>query len=117
MVSDRRGAAKNWHCDRRRVRKFAMKLTAEDIQRIAFLARLRLTPTEQAELAADLHQILTYMDKLGEVDTSGVEPFVHRAEATELREDRVTNQPNAEEILAQAPDRHDSFFRVPKIIE
>lgn len=94
-----------------------MKLTAEDVKRIAFLARLRLTPDEQAELTEDLHQILTYMDKLREVDTSGTEPFAHHNRSCDLREDRVTNQPKPEMLLAQAPDRDDSFFKVPKIIE
>jgi aspartyl-tRNA(Asn)/glutamyl-tRNA(Gln) amidotransferase subunit C len=94
-----------------------MKITSAEVDRIALLARLRLTQAEQAQLADDLHHILTYMDKLGEVDTAIAEPFTHESHLAGLREDRVTNRPNAEVILAQAPDRDGSFFKVPKIIE
>jgi aspartyl-tRNA(Asn)/glutamyl-tRNA(Gln) amidotransferase subunit C len=94
-----------------------MKLTAEEVQRVAVLARLRLTREERTELTEQLDHILTYMDKLGELDISEVAPFTHAIESNELREDKVTNQPNTEALLANAPDRDGNFFKVPKIIE
>ena len=58
------------------------------------------------------------MDKLNELDTANVELFSHAMEnPNALREDRVTNQPNADALLANAPERDETFFRVPKIIE
>ncbi len=95
-----------------------MKLTREGIERVAVLARLRLTPEEQASLTEDLDHILGYMEKLNQLDTAGVEPFSHvvNIENT-LRDDRVTNQPNADALLANAPARDANFFKVPKITE
>ena len=77
-----------------------------------------MTPEEQASLTEDLDHILGYMEKLNQLDTAGVEPFSHvvNIENT-LRDDRVTNQPNADALLANAPARDANFFKVPKIIE
>ena len=95
-----------------------MKLTREEVARVAVLARLRLTPEEEAEFTEQLDQILTYMDQLALVDTAQVEPFTHAGEtAGALREDNVTNRPNSESLLANAPDRDGAFFKVPKILE
>jgi aspartyl-tRNA(Asn)/glutamyl-tRNA(Gln) amidotransferase subunit C len=95
-----------------------MKLTRESVQRVATLARLRLTPDEELELTAQLDHILSYMDKLNELDTGNVELFSHADDNPQaLREDRVSNQPKAEALLANAPERDKTFFRVPKIIE
>lgn len=95
-----------------------MKLTRADVQRVAELARLRLTEAEESELTAQLDAILAYMDKLNEIDTSDVEPFSHATDANNaFREDRVTNQPDADALLVNAPDRDGAFFKVPKIIE
>jgi aspartyl-tRNA(Asn)/glutamyl-tRNA(Gln) amidotransferase subunit C len=95
-----------------------MKLTREEVQRIAVLARLRLTPEEQTQLTEQLDHILAYMEKLDELDTSKVQPFSHAVDAVNaLREDIVTNLPDADAVLANAPDRDNSFFKVPKIIE
>jgi len=58
------------------------------------------------------------MDKLNEIDTSNVEPFSHANHSTNaFRADKVTNQPDTEALLANAPDRDGTFFKVPKIIE
>jgi aspartyl-tRNA(Asn)/glutamyl-tRNA(Gln) amidotransferase subunit C len=94
-----------------------MKIGAEEVARVAVLARLRLTAAEQTQLTKDLDRILGYMDKLNEVETSNVAPFTPALELQALREDTVTNQPDAEALLANAPDRYDNFFKVPKIIE
>ena len=82
------------------------------------LARLRLTADEESALTGQLEQILTYMDQLNQLDTTNVELFSHSTEKLNaLREDQVSNQPNADALLANAPERDDTFFRVPKIIE
>lgn len=95
-----------------------MKLTREEVQRVALLARLRLTATEEATLAEQLGAILQYMEQLNQLDTQEVEPFSHASEALNaLREDQVINQPNADALLANAPERDGTFFKVPKIIE
>jgi aspartyl-tRNA(Asn)/glutamyl-tRNA(Gln) amidotransferase subunit C len=95
-----------------------MKLTREDVQRVATLARLRLTPQEETSLTAQLDSILLYMDKLNELDTAQVEPFTHAVDLVNaFREDLVTNRPNTEALLANAPEKDATFFKVPKIIE
>ena len=95
-----------------------MKLTVEQIRRVALLARLNLTPEEEILLTEQLDSILGYMNKLAQLDTAEVQPFSHALENdVALREDVVTNQPNTDALLANAPDRDNSFFKVPKIIE
>ena len=95
-----------------------MKITREEVQRVALLARLRLTPQEESQLTEQLDHILFYMEKLDELDTSNVEPFSHAVDTVNaLREDIVTNGPNADALLANAPDRDATYFKVPKIIE
>lgn len=94
-----------------------MKLTAEQLREVALLARLRLSPEEESLLAMELDAILGYMEKLNQLDTDHVEPFKHNISLNPLREDRVTNRPDTESLLANAPDRDGTFFKVPKIIE
>ena len=95
-----------------------MKLSREEVARVAVLARLRLTAEEEEQMADQLGEILGYMDKLEILDTENVEPFSHATEpANALREDRVTNQPDPDALLANAPDRDGTFFKVPKILE
>jgi aspartyl-tRNA(Asn)/glutamyl-tRNA(Gln) amidotransferase subunit C len=95
-----------------------MKLTRESAQKVATLARLRLTAAEEIEFTGQLEQILAYMDKLNELDTAKVELFSHLVEEREAwREDKVSNQPSTDALLANAPERDKTFFRVPKIIE
>jgi aspartyl-tRNA(Asn)/glutamyl-tRNA(Gln) amidotransferase subunit C len=98
--------------------KNIMKLTREEVQRVALLARLRLTAAEEARLAEQLDKILQYMEKLNQLDTSEVEPFTHAVDVVNAwREDSVTNQPDTEALLANAPATQGGFFKVPKIIE
>lgn len=95
-----------------------MKITGEEIERVALLARLHLTDDEKARFNKELDSILGYMDKLNQLDTAQVKPFTHALEAANaFRPDRVTNHPDAEALLANAPDRDATFFKVPKIIE
>ena len=95
-----------------------MKITPEEVKRVAALARLELSPEEEDLLTRQLDQILQYMEKLNELDTAGVEPLAHVIDIVNaFREDRVCNRPEPEELLANAPAREKNFFKVPKIIE
>jgi len=96
----------------------AVKISREEIRHVAMLARLALDPAEEEAMATTLDAILTYMEKLAELDTSAVEPTAHIVEReAPWREDRVLNAPDTEALLANAPVRDGDFFRVPKIIE
>jgi aspartyl-tRNA(Asn)/glutamyl-tRNA(Gln) amidotransferase subunit C len=93
-------------------------ITRAEVERVAALARLRLEPAEIERLTADLGHILDAFTRLGQVDTSGVEPTAHVEEMdAPLRDDEVTNPPAGDEVLANAPARDGRRFRVPKIIE
>jgi aspartyl-tRNA(Asn)/glutamyl-tRNA(Gln) amidotransferase subunit C len=95
-----------------------MRITAEEVRRVATLARLELTSEEAADLVEHFDKLLTYMETLNRLDTTNVEPTAHAITVpSPLREDRVTNQPNPEALLANAPAREGNFFKVPKIIE
>lgn len=94
-----------------------MKIDKDTIDQIAHLARLEVNEQEQQELIADMNQILTFMDKLNEVDTSGVEPLVYMTdEVNVLREDVVKHPITHEEALQNAPEHNKDFFLVPKVI-
>lgn len=95
-----------------------MKITRDEIRHVALLARLALEPAEEDAMTATLDAILTYMEKLGELDTSTVEPTAHILDLPEAwRDDVVTNASDTDALLANAPARDGDFFRVPKIIE
>ena len=95
-----------------------MRLKNQDVARVAQLARLHLLPEELNQLTIELQSILEYMDKLTEVDTSAIEPFTQAINSSNaFRDDLVTNNPNADAILANAPATAKTFFKVPKIIE
>jgi len=100
--------------------KFAgwMKLSREEVLHVAGLARLELSDVEIESLRQDLSSILTYVEKLSELDTANVAPTSHViAMHTPYREDEVTNTPDPEAALANAPRRDGDFFAVPAIIE
>jgi aspartyl-tRNA(Asn)/glutamyl-tRNA(Gln) amidotransferase subunit C len=95
-----------------------VKLTAEQVSKVAVLARLTLGTGESERMAADLARILDYVAKLDELDTSGVEPTSHVvAMAAPLRADVVTSKPAVADALANAPQSDDGYFVVPPIIE
>ncbi len=95
-----------------------MKISRDQIRHVALLARLALTPAEEDDLATTLDEILEHMDQLNRLDTAAVEPTAHIvAVDTPWREDVVTNAPDTEALLANAPARDDDLFLVPKIIE
>jgi aspartyl-tRNA(Asn)/glutamyl-tRNA(Gln) amidotransferase subunit C len=95
-----------------------MKITREEVHRVALLARLDFSPEEENLLTLQLDKILEYMETLNSVDTANVEPLAHALDVVNaFREDHVTNKPNSEALLSNAPEREKTFFKVPKIIE
>lgn len=95
-----------------------MKITLEEVKRVATLARLQLSPKEEELLTEQLDKILQYMAKLDRLDTDKVEPLAHAVDIVNaFREDKITNQPNTKNLLANTPAREKNFFKVPKIIE
>jgi aspartyl-tRNA(Asn)/glutamyl-tRNA(Gln) amidotransferase subunit C len=95
-----------------------MKISREQVRHVAALARLELSPKEEERIAGELESILGYVDKLNELDVSNVEPTSHVFDVgMAFREDEVCNRPAVDELLENAPDRWQDFFRVPKIIE
>ncbi len=95
-----------------------MKITHEEVKRVAALARLELAAAEVDALTQQLDKILQYMETLNQLETANVEPLAHVMDIVNaFREDRVVNQPSADTLLANAPAKERSFFKVPKIIE
>lgn len=95
-----------------------MKITREQVEHVAKLARLGLSDEEREMMRAQLDAILTYIDKLNELDTSKVDPTSHVIPMTNVfREDAVASCLSQEEALANAPEREGVLFRVPRILE
>lgn len=99
-----------------------MKISREDVVRVAELAYLDLSETELETYRAQLDEILEYIGKLNELDTSNVEPMAQvlsddQTNDATLRDDVVVPCGIAAEVLKQAPDPEPPFFRVPKVIE
>ncbi len=86
------------------------------VQKVALLARLQLTPEEEVRYTEQLAGIMTYIDQLSALDTTGVKPTTHALETSNItRPDTLQPWVDHEAILTQAPQREDSFFRVPRI--
>ncbi len=95
-----------------------MRISREEVQRVALLARLALSVEEETGLVDHFDKVLSYMEKLNELNTDDVQPLAHAVEVpAPLREDQVTNQANTEALLQNAPECQTDFFKVPKIIE
>jgi aspartyl-tRNA(Asn)/glutamyl-tRNA(Gln) amidotransferase subunit C len=89
-----------------------------DIEKVARLARLELSEDEKVTFGSQLEQILTYMEQLNRLNTSGVEPTSHAIPVYNVfREDKVKPSFPQEEVLAIVPDEEDGHFKVPRIIE
>jgi aspartyl-tRNA(Asn)/glutamyl-tRNA(Gln) amidotransferase subunit C len=104
-----------------------MKITREDVLRVAELAHLELSEAEIEMFSRQLDSILTYVDKLNELDTSNVEPMAQvapptasgqgAASGTPLRQDELAPCDIIGDVLAGAPDASPPYFRVPRVIE
>ncbi len=95
-----------------------MKLSTKEVEYVARLARLEVTDKETEKFTAQLNDILGYIDKLNEIDTTGVEPMTHAIAVTNaFREDKIVDSIGTEKSLSNAPDGRGEFFRVPKVID
>ncbi|MBQ8662540.1 MAG: Asp-tRNA(Asn)/Glu-tRNA(Gln) amidotransferase subunit GatC [Eubacterium sp.] len=93
-------------------------ISDETIEYVGILAKLELSDAEKEKAKQDLGNMLDYIDKLNELDTAGVEPMSHVFPVNNVfREDVVTNGDEYEKILANAPDKKDRAFKVPKTVE
>lgn len=94
------------------------KINRDEVAYVANLARLTLDGEAVIKFTTQLNKILLYMDKLGEVDTTGVEPMSHAiARKNAFRSDTVAASLTIEASLANAPDAKGSCFQVPRVIE
>ena len=92
-------------------------ISADDVRKVAKLARLNLPDDKIATYTGQLESILGYVSQLDQVDTTGVPETTRAVEVTNVtRQDGVDPTPVREEILNQAPQREGDFFRVPKIL-
>ncbi len=89
-------------------------ISDETIEYVGILAKLELSDAEKEQAKADMGRMLDYIDKLGELDTDGVEPMSHVLSAENVfREDVVTNGDDSERLLSNAPQEKDGMFVVP----
>lgn len=95
-----------------------MRLTPEEVDHVALLARLELTARERDQFTTQLNSILEHFEQLRQIDTVGVPPMSHAVEVSNVfREDEPAPSLSPEEALANAPDRADDCFRVPRVLE
>ena len=95
-----------------------MSVDSTLVRRIAHLARIKVDDAEVEKLGHELNAILAFVEELNAVDVAGAEPLTSVLPMTmKRRTDVVTDGGKAEDILANAPEREDHFFVVPKVIE
>lgn len=89
----------------------------ETIEYVSILAKLELSGEEREQAKKDMGRMLDYIDKLGELDTEGVEPMTHVFPVQNIfRKDVVTNSDIREQLLSNAPEQKDGMFVVPKTV-
>jgi aspartyl-tRNA(Asn)/glutamyl-tRNA(Gln) amidotransferase subunit C len=94
-----------------------MNVNDELVDQLASLARLTFKPEEKEGIKTDLQKMISFIEKLNELDTTGVEPLLFMSdEVNILREDEVKGSITREEGLLNAPLKDDQFFKVPKVI-
>ncbi|HID07785.1 MAG TPA: Asp-tRNA(Asn)/Glu-tRNA(Gln) amidotransferase subunit GatC [Armatimonadetes bacterium] len=94
-----------------------MKISLQQVEYVANLARLKLSEEEKEIFTKQLDTILQYMDKLNELDTADVEPTFHVvSHVNAFREDEPRRSMEREEVMANAPSRKGEFFCVPRIL-
>ena len=95
-----------------------MEVNDELINNLSQLARLEFNDAEKDEIKSDLQKMIAFIDKLNELDTTGVEPLLHMSENVNvLREDQVKGSISREDALKNAPVHDEQFFKVPKVIK
>lgn len=105
-------------CKYRKGKNMANIISDETIEYVGILAKLELLDEEKEQAKKDMGRMLDYIDKLGELDTTGVEPMSHVFPVKNVfREDVVTNGDMREQLLGNAPEQKDGMFMVPRTFE
>lgn len=95
-----------------------MEVTDEMVKNLADLGRLSFNEREKQEIKKDLQRMISFVEKLNELDTAGVEPLLHMTDAVNVyRDDLVQGSMSKQEALQNAPSADDNYFRVPKVIK
>lgn len=95
-----------------------MSLNLADVRRIARLARIEIDEAQALATAEQLTDILAMIERIAQVDTTGVAPMSHPLDGVQrLRGDAVTETPERERTMANAPAQHDGLFLVPRVVE
>jgi aspartyl-tRNA(Asn)/glutamyl-tRNA(Gln) amidotransferase subunit C len=95
-----------------------MKISKQEVEHVARLARLELSEQDKDRLTDQLSNILTYVEKLNELDTKGVEPTSHVLDISNVMRDDLPGESLPQErALSNAPDKAAGHYKVPKIIE
>ena len=94
-----------------------MSVTRKDVEKIAELAQLKFTDDELENFTTQMNEVLTYMEKLNELNTENVQPLAHPVEQKNVfREDVKKDSIKTDEALKNAPSSEDNHFKVPKVI-
>ena len=95
-----------------------MKINDDLVQHIAHLARLEFQGEDLKAIKGDMENIISFMDKLSELDTDEVEPLIFMSdEVNVLREDVVEKTVTSEQALKNAPKKDSDYFRIPKVLD
>jgi aspartyl-tRNA(Asn)/glutamyl-tRNA(Gln) amidotransferase subunit C len=95
-----------------------MSVSKDQVRHVAKLARIAMTDEELDPMTGEINGVLDWIEQLGEVDATGVEPMTSVVEAKlHRREDAVTDGGYPDRVLKNAPQREDGFFTVPKVVE
>lgn len=94
-----------------------MKIDKALIDKIAGLAKLEFNDEKKEKMVSDMKKIISFVDKLNEVDTEGVDPLIYMNEETNvLREDEVGAHSSKTNALKNAPEKDSDYFKVPKVL-
>ena len=94
-----------------------MEINDSTVDKLAKLAKLRFDDTEKVEIKKDLQRMISFVEKLNELDLDEVQPVLHMSEETNvLREDEIKGSVTREKALQNAPLHDEQFFKVPKVI-
>ncbi|MBS1653700.1 MAG: Asp-tRNA(Asn)/Glu-tRNA(Gln) amidotransferase subunit GatC [Bacteroidetes bacterium] len=94
-----------------------MEVNDKLVDKLAHLSRLRFNEAEKEEIKTDLQRMIAFIEKLNELDTTGVQPLLHMSdEVNVLREDEISGSVTREEALKNAPGHDKQYFKVPKVI-
>ena len=95
-----------------------MKIDIKTVDEVAHLARLEFDEKSKPEIIKDMNNMLTFVEKLNELNTDNVEPLIYMTdEVNVLREDVVKTDMTQEEALKNAPKKDSDYFKVPKVVE